>query len=264
MNFRKLVVQGGAAAVLAVGLCGCLPSSSNPMEERQEPHYLAGKARVNSLDYQGAIESFEKALEVNPRSSSAHFKLGCLFDENVKDPAAAIYHYEKYLKLCPKPENAALVRGRIDSLKQDLARAVMPLPVTSSLQRDFELLAEENKRLKEDLARWQAYATGQTRVATNVDGPILRLRRPDPPGGTSAPVPGPRTPGVGAAPGPGRAGPAAPPPAARPRTHTVKAGENPSAIAKQYGVKLDALMAANPRLDPKRLKVGQTLNIPSP
>jgi tetratricopeptide (TPR) repeat protein len=231
----------------------------------QESHFVTGKARLNSLDYQGAIESFEKALEVNPRSSSAHFKLGCLFDENVKDPAAAIYHYEKHLKLRPNADNAALVRGRIDSLKQDLARAVMPLPVTSSLQREFELLAEENKRLKEDVARWQAYAAGQPRATTNLDGPILRLRRPDPPGGTSASIPGPGASGVGATPGRGGAGPAAPPPAARTRTrtHTVKAGENPSAIAKQYGVKLDALMAANPKLDPKRLKPGQTLNIPS-
>ena len=187
MNFRKLVVQGGAAVLLAAGLCGCLPSSSNLMEEQQEPHYLAGKARVNSLDYQGAVESFEKALEVNPRSSSAHFKLGCLFDENVKDPAAAIYHYEKYLKLRPNADNAALVKGRIDSLKQDLARAVMPLPVTSTLQREFEQLAEENKRLKEDVARWQAYAAGQARAATNLDGPILRLRRPDPPLAVSSP-----------------------------------------------------------------------------
>lgn len=259
-----LVVQSGATVLLAAGLCGCLPSSSDPMEEVQESHFVTGKARLNSLDFQGAIESFEKALEVNPRSSSAHFKLGCLFDENVKDPAAAIYHYEKYLKLRPNADNAALVRGRIDSLKQDLARAVMPLPVTSTLQREFEQLAEENKRLREDVAKWQAYATGRTRATTNLDGPILRMKRPDQPGGTSTPTPGSRTPGLGETPGSGGAGPPPSPPAARTRTHTVKAGENPSAIAKQYGLKLDALMAANPRLDPKRLKVGQTLNIPTP
>jgi LysM repeat protein len=35
-------------------------------------------------------------------------------------------------------------------------------------------------------------------------------------------------------------------------------------IAKKYGVKVDALMAANPGVEPRRLKIGQTLNIPSP
>jgi LysM repeat protein len=47
------------------------------------------------------------------------------------------------------------------------------------------------------------------------------------------------------------------------RTHTVKAGETPTVIARKYGVKVDALMAANPRLEPRHLKVGQTLNIPA-
>ena len=48
------------------------------------------------------------------------------------------------------------------------------------------------------------------------------------------------------------------------RTHTVKPGETPSLIARQYGVRLDALMAANPRLEPRRLRVGQALSIPAP
>jgi LysM repeat protein len=44
----------------------------------------------------------------------------------------------------------------------------------------------------------------------------------------------------------------------------VKAGETPSLIAKRYGLKVEALMAANPRLDPRRLRVGQSLSIPVP
>jgi LysM repeat protein len=53
-------------------------------------------------------------------------------------------------------------------------------------------------------------------------------------------------------------------PTPRLRTHTVKAGESPYTIAKQHGVKLDALLKENPNLDPRRLKVGQTLNLPAP
>ena len=49
-----------------------------------------------------------------------------------------------------------------------------------------------------------------------------------------------------------------------PRTHTVKAGETPSLIARKYGVKVEALMAANPKLDARRLQVGQALTIPAP
>ena len=53
-------------------------------------------------------------------------------------------------------------------------------------------------------------------------------------------------------------------PTATSRTHTVKAGETPSLIARKYGVKVDALMAANPKLDPRRMQVGQALIIPAP
>jgi LysM repeat protein len=53
-------------------------------------------------------------------------------------------------------------------------------------------------------------------------------------------------------------------PAATARTHIVKAGDRPSSIARMYGVKLEALMAANPKVEPRRLQVGQTLNIPAP
>ncbi len=53
-------------------------------------------------------------------------------------------------------------------------------------------------------------------------------------------------------------------PAATSRTHIVKAGETPTVIARRYGVKVEALMAANPRMDARRLHVGQTLTIPAP
>ena len=48
------------------------------------------------------------------------------------------------------------------------------------------------------------------------------------------------------------------------RTHTVVAGETAVRIARHYGISLDALLAANPGLEPRRMRVGQILNIPSP
>ena len=48
------------------------------------------------------------------------------------------------------------------------------------------------------------------------------------------------------------------------RSHVVKSGDTPATIARQHSVKLEALLAANPGLDPKRLKIGQTLTIPAP
>ena len=126
------------------------------------------------------------------------------------------------------------------------------LPVTEKQQREFEQVAEENKRLREDVEKWRAYAL-RLQAATNPAGAPLPPARVIQPAGSGqaalAEAPTSRPPST---------------PTASQRTHTVKAGETPSLIARKYGVKVEALMLANPRLDPRRLQVGQALVIPAP
>jgi LysM repeat protein len=247
------------ALLLLAGLLlnGCLPSG--PKDEEKEQFFLAGKSRVNTLDFKGAIESFEKAAEVNPKSAPAHFELGWLYDQKESDPAAAIFHYERYLKLSPNSGKEEMVKTRILACKQQLAQTVTLGPVTEKQQRELEQLVEENKRLREDLEKWRAYAS---RVQVTENG------QP----GTAPPVPRAIQPSVSARPAgggvvlsnatsPARSSAA---PGAASRLHVVKAGETLTIIARKYGVKVDALTTANPRLDPRRMHVGQTLTIPPP
>jgi len=44
--------------------------------------------------------------------------------------------------------------------------------------------------------------------------------------------------------------------------YKVEKGDYPAKIAKKLGVSLNDLMSANPGLDPKRLQIGQELNVP--
>lgn len=230
---------------------GCLPSA--PGDEEKEPYFLAGKSRVNTMDFKGAIESFEKAAEVNPKSAPAHFELGWLYDQKESDPAAAIYHFERFLKLRPNSGKEEMVKTRILACKQQLAQTVSLGLVTEKQQREFEQLADENKRLREDLERWRAYALRLQTLTNQAGASLPAARAVQPPGfAQAAPAESPS--------------PARPPatPAATSRTHTVKAGETLRVIARKYGVKLDALMTANPKLDSRRLPVGQVLSIPAP
>jgi LysM repeat protein len=242
-----------SALLLLAGcmLSGCLPSS--PGDEEKEPYFLAGKSRVSTMDFKGAVESFEKAVEVNPKSAPAHFELGWLYDQKESDPAAAIYHYERYLKLLPNSSKEEMVKAHILACKQQLAQTVSLGPVTERQQREFELLAEENKRLREDVEKWRAYAL-RLQSLTNQPGAALPVARPAQSSTPAQPVPA------------GSAGAGRPTvtPAASPRTHTVKAGETATMIARQYGVRVEALLAANPKLEPRRMRIGQTLIIPSP
>lgn len=244
---------------VALVLSGCGASLSES-DEQKEPHFLAGKSRASTMDYEGAIECFEKALQVNPQSASAHFELGWLYDQKELDPAAAIYHYKHYLELSPSAGNSELVKQRILTCKQELARTVSLGPITEKVQKEFEQLSEdnkrlteENKRLHEDIEKWSAYARSlQALTNRSSSTPVVNRISPptDLPGGASASFSQSNSAG------------GSPPPIGH--SHTVKSGETPTLIARKYGIKLDALMAANPGLNPKRLHVGQALSIPTP
>jgi LysM repeat protein len=262
MIFSAKQFFGLAMLAGLLAMTGCTLTDASQVDEEKEPHFLEGKARVNSLDYAGAIESFERALEVNPKSASAHFELGCLCDQRESDPAAAIYHYEHYLKLRPNGDNCERARTRIISCKQELARAVSLGPVTQNLQRDFEQLMEQNKKLTEDnktlrdeLERWKTSSpTGRPTEPVNPTSsgarPVQFASAQVPIGGSTA------DPSAGL-----RSTRSAVPTGMK--THTVSAGETPAGIARKYGIKLDALMTANPRLDARRMRIGQTLAIPA-
>ncbi|MDE3067900.1 MAG: LysM peptidoglycan-binding domain-containing protein [Verrucomicrobiota bacterium] len=228
---------------------------------------MEGEKRIDAADYRGAIHAFEESLEVNPQSAAAHFDLGWLYDQAVRDPAAAIYHYERYLKLRPNAGNAALVQERIEVCKQELAAQVPPPLHLAAAQRLIEqLLAQElqlqdeNRRLREALNRWNAYCASLMAVRTN----------PTPAPEPSVVPPGPVQPTPAAV----ATRPAvthfdrleipAAREAAASRTHTVVAGETATRIARRYGVSLESLLSVNPGLEPRRMAVGQVLNIPPP
>ena len=153
------------AAVFFAVASGCSPMDQGPQDEEKEPHFVLGKSRVNAMDYAGAIRAFEESLEANPHSGLAHYQLAMLFENQESDPAAAIYHYQQYLKYDPKAENADVIAQRITRCKQQLAEDSLTLPSTPAAQQQIEKLAEENRRLHDQLSQWQAYYAAQQAAA---------------------------------------------------------------------------------------------------
>ena len=257
MTFSVNLFRGVLLLLAGLLLSGCVPSAQSQLDEEKEPHFLAGKSRVSTLDYSGAIECFEKALEVNPQSASAHFELACLFEQKQADPTAAIYHYDRYLKLRPRAENGEIIRQRIMGCKQELARTVSLGPVTEKARQELEQVAQENKRLTEDVKKLKDELE-QWKLAAKAQTPSNSLSR------TTAPVRSSTQPQTSLVAGTNPGAISKPPPSTTTRTHTVQRGETPSMIARRYGIRLDALLTANPKLNDRRLQVGQILSIPSP
>jgi LysM repeat protein len=140
----------------------------------------------------------------------------------------------------------------------------MGLPSSSAAQQQLEKLADQNRvlqqqvdRLQENVKQWNAYYASQSAARSNSapqNNSIAQQTASPGAGNISAQT---------TTPGQAQTKPAPPKPA-RPRTHTVVAGETAVGIARKFRVKLSALEAANPGMNPGRIRAGQVLNLPPP
>lgn len=282
------------ATLLIAGLAGCSPSGSSQQDEEKEPYYVLGAGRVKAMDFEGASEAFEEALEANPHSAAAHFQLGWLYENKVPDPAAAIYHYQQYLKYDPKADNAQIIAQHINSCKQLLAANSLELPSTPAAQQQLEHLVEQNRALQQQvdqlqgvIKQWNAYydsvkaaqasqpavqtsqqpqtSASGTQPSANVSSTPDDISASPIPSDTTTPTRQPD--------------PVSDTTAKRSTTHsstnytttssrytkhshTVQSGETMASIARKSGVSLNALLEANPSINPKKLRAGQTVIIP--
>ncbi len=239
--------------VLCLGFCGCFPPTEGKLDESKNPYFLEGKARVKARDFKGAIEAFEKALEVNAQSALAHFELAMLYEQHSEqtesDYINAMFHYQQVLRLrAPGHYPHDNARVRIASCKQELVKAESLTPVYYAMERELQRLRDENQLLRKQLETAQTGAgTGRPAVSTGQTSLVL----------TSAPLV--RIPAASGSPD----GVTPLPPISSGRVHVVKDGETPSSIARSYRVRLDALLRANPTLNPKQMRAGQTLKVPA-
>ena len=271
MKFSALFFRCALALLLCAVVNGCTPGSQGQLEEEKEPHFIEAKRSLTTMDYKGAIDEFEKAVEADPRNASAHLELGLLYERQdlEPDPAAAIYHYQQYLKLRPNSDKSEAVQGRITNCKQDLAKAVLPLPSSPSVQHDLEQLILTNKQLRAEVDQWRAwYAAQQTNRQAQTVNPVAQSSQtntqntqvvethlPQTVRSNAAPirpVENPRDRQIGASRGPITVR----------TTYVVQSRDTLASISRKFNVKLDTLAAANPGIDPRKLRAGQTVNIP--
>lgn len=258
MKCLRPIIFSAVLILAAAGLSGCFPAGDNRVDEEKDPHFQRGRDLVNSQEFKAAVDEFEKALETNPRSSAAHYELGWLYDNKMNDYAAAIYHYEQHLILAPSSPRAPQVRDRIRGCKLELAGTEFPLPNSQTLQREVETLTEENRLLKMqlDAARNQA---------SQYPAPVPAAAPASLPSPAQAVAPGRQLFAQAVVPAPAAIQPRAAPAvadAAHPRVYVIQAKDTITSVATRYGLKPSLVLAANPSLNPTRLRIGQSLNLP--
>ena len=234
----------GLCALLtaSLSLCGCGVGTADQREERDPALRRAQMYKQSNPN--AAIGLYEQALARRPRLARAHLELGLLYDKTREDYPRAIYHYQRYLELRPRPEKREVIEGLIHAAKLSFAATLPDQP--SAAVRQIALLKRENQTLRDMLARYETNAAAQARPASPPAAAV-------PPAAQAA--------ATRAAPDPVAAQPATV------ETYVVQPGDTLSRIAaKVYNDpgKWSRIYEANrsqlPR--PESVRVGQTLKIP--
>lgn len=280
-------------ALLALVLgAGCGDRDGAPLPaETDEPFYVQGVGLKKQNRQGEALTAFLKVIDRRGERGApeSHFEAGEIFLNHAKDPGEAYHHFRKYLELQPNSKQAELVRGRVDIAKREFWRQLAGRPledpsVRVQITEEVSKLRRENDELRAELSVLRgggATPVNRSRMITLppetnhapppsvptvpvADSPIRPA--PAPRQATMAPTMVPTTPAQrgNVRPAPiTTQRPGATPPSGG-RTHTVRPKETIFAIAKQYGVKMEDLAAANGIRDMSKVPVGTVLKIPAP
>lgn len=280
------VILVSALAAVPFLHTGCEPRSAMPYTaEIDDPDYRRGKELLRMGREAEAQAIFLKVIDQRGGAApESHLDAAILYQQNVKDPIAAIYHYRRYRELRPNAEQSKLALQRIEACIREFARTLPAQPLDNQEDRTvmidaIDRLQRENLQLKEQLAGARAAVLDSSRQAASNDGgfgfpggePSQGNFITDAPGGVQpeyaapvgvVPVPTP--------PAPAQTTPPVPPPtapAASVRRHTVARGDTLMSISlRYYGTRSrwrDILAANRDVLSSETaLQIGMQLKIP--
>lgn len=244
---RGLVLLG----LLGFTWSGCFPMGNQTAKRRVNAYMQRAENEKDASDFNGAVEAYEKALQIDPDLARAHLELGLLYDNNLDDPVSAVYHFEHYRRLSPEAEEKKpFIKSRIVRCKQELAKGVSLAPVAQDIQEHLQSVKQENVALKKERdklrKRVEALTTKLKRSQLQINQLKSRLELPSDAGVKISES------------GSGGGG------GIKFGHHTVKRNETMYQIKERYGITLEQLKAANPDVNPRRMKEGTRLKIPNP
>jgi len=249
-----------------------------------------GNDAVLRGEFQKAVQHYESALDGTMLTAEAHYRLGLVYEDKLKNNVAALHHFERYLELAPQGQFATDVRGYAERLRLVIASrlaegTVVPAREATRLKNENLELRQEIAELREQQSRAKTSALRTVAASTPVPRPALAAipettppplppeATPEPevrralPATAALPVAAPAAPTAPAQSVLPAATPAAATASAAPQSHTVVSGDTLSRIArKYYGNSGDwqKIAEANKAIlpDPTKLKPGMVLTIP--
>lgn len=218
---------GAVLALACAGLSGC----DRMGDARFQKALSEADKRLSTDDLEGAIRVYESILDGTPKTAEAHYRLGHVYADRLKEPLGALYHFNRYVAVAP---DGAFAKGARSYKKEGELLLVAQLGNGAPLtQEEAAKLKNENLKLRKTLEEMRVLKTPPP-----AGGPVAKggeiLQKPIPSGA---------------------------------RTHKIASGETLATIALKYyknkGRSRDILEANFYSSDAAtKLKVGQELYIP--
>ncbi len=202
----------------------------------RHPLMLKGDQYRKEGNFELAEKFYLKFTEQHPDSALGHRTLATLYDESLADPAAALHHYNMFLRLDPHSPDREMIEGYRRIARAKLLRALNREELPTPPDDELAMLQKENKALRDRLDSLKRLLLSQQRTIAELKNASAVSQTP--------PVPQ----------------------AAGERSYTVQPGDTPGGIARRfYGSagRYRIIMEANGLDSSTGLRVGQVLKIPA-
>lgn len=133
--------QQGIAFFAVLVMAGLLTGCDLLTTSQTGRHIRDGNEAVVRGEVQKALQSYEKALDGTLLSAEAHYRLGLLYEDQLKNEVGALHHFERYLELAPQGQFSTDVKTYVDRLR---------LTIVSRLAEGTVLPANEASRLRNE------------------------------------------------------------------------------------------------------------------
>lgn len=275
VTFRRLPVVLALSAVF-LGGCDLLTFSQTSRNIRE------GNEAVQRGEFQRAVQHYETAMDGTLLSAEAHYRLGLLYEDKLKNEVGALHHFERYLELAPQGQFANDVKTYVERIRMLIVSRLSEGTVLPA--REASRLKNENLELRQQVTELRKLHSGGDKAASRAPAPpaapvpaappamVVAATPPPAPAPAAAPEPEVRRAvpvSATLAPAPGAAPASAPAPvaAAAAKTYTVQKGDTLAGISRKFyksAGQWQKIADANKDIvpDPTKLKPGMVLKIP--
>ena len=165
--------------VLILLLSSC--DEGGPNENRHPLFKKASNLKEKGKDSE-SVKAFEDYIKINPYSAKTHLELATLYDDSLKDPFLAIYHYRRYLELEPESQDKKNIEAWLKGAEKEYYdRLKMNYP-DNDLKKEIEALREREKRYIANLTQLRKeneYLKNQLDIKPAASSAVQEMKQKD-------------------------------------------------------------------------------------